>query len=272
MHTHTVQKPIAPLVTKDATPDQLVQIVNETNARVQSLKATVTFQVSVGGERKGKVTEFTSLSGYIRLRAPQALRVVGLLPIVHTQAFDLASDGQSFDLLIPHNNKAYTGLNTMQQPSTNPIENLRPSIFFDTMILRAIGADDLVYPTADTRSRPDPQTHQLVQKSEYDLTVVHRKAGSQVLIPDRRIHFDRATLLPSGVDIYDAQGVIQTRATYGQYASFGDQRYPGTITIRRPLDEYQIVIAIQKLTIGEQIADNQFKLTIPSTYTVVKLH
>ncbi len=257
---------------RDATTEQLVDIVNRTSAAVQTLKATVTFQVSVGGERKGKVTDFTSLSGYIRLRAPQALRVVGLLPVVHTQAFDLASDGQTFELLIPHTDKAYTGANTMQEPSTNPIENLRPAIFFDTLALKAIGPDDLVFPVQGAKTSTDPKTHQLLSTPEYLLSVVHRKGTSQVLVSDRQIHFDRETLLPSGIDIFDENGALSTTAVYGPYATFGDQRYPSTITIRRPKDEYQIVIAIQKLTIGEQIADNQFQLAIPASYTIVKLH
>ncbi len=271
-HTYKVAQPRPPATpAKTATADELVRLVNNYNQRVQSLKATVTFQVSVGGEKKGKVTDYTSLSGYILLREPQMLRVLGLLPVVHTPAFDLASDGQTFTLLIPHNDKAYVGMNAMQTPSSNPIENLRPSIFFDTLILRAIAPDDLVTLTTNTKAVADPQTHQLTDDPEYELTVVRRKPNSQELIPERRIHFDRTTLLPSGVDIYDAGGGIQTQATYGEYASFGDQRYPATITIRRPIDEYQIVLAIQKLTIDQPLADNQFALKIPEGYATVNL-
>ncbi len=272
VHTRSVQQAVAPSVIKDATADQLVQIVNATNARMQSLKANVTFQVSVGGSKKGKVTDYTSFSGYILLRAPQMLRVLGLLPVVRIPAFDLASDGQSFNLLVPHNNKAYTGLNTMGEPSTNPIENLRPGIFFDTMILPMIGPNDLVYRTLVSHDVMDPKTHKLLQRPEYELAVVHQKQGSQELISDRRIRFDRTTLLPSGIDIYDASGQIQTSARYSDYQNFGEERYPAAITISRPLEEYQIVIAIQKLTVDQEIADNQFEVKIPSTYTVVKLH
>ena len=74
------------------------------------------------------------------------------------------------------------------------------------------------------------------------------------------------------METFDPNGDPATIATYGPYADYGDQRYPSTITIRRPLDEYQIVIAIQKLTIGEQLADNQFHLKIPEGYTIVQLH
>ncbi len=261
-----------PTIVKDAAADQLVQVVNDENRRMQSLRASVGIQVSIGGERKGKVTDYNDFSGYILLREPEMLRVIGLLPIVHTTAFDLASDGNQFTLLVPHNNKAYTGSNAVTKPSSNPIENLRPNIFFDTMILRSIAPDEVVIKTEATRTRTDPQTHKLMGLPEYELTVVRRKANSQELIPERRIHFDRTNLLPSGVDIYDETGAIQTQAVYGPYATFGDQRYPGTITIRRPIDEYQIVLSIQKLTVNQQLADNQFQRKVPEGYTVQQMN
>ncbi len=256
---------------RDATADDLVRLVNDQNKRTETLKATVGFQVSVGGARKGKVTDYTTLSGYIRLRSPQMLRVIGMLPVVRTRAFDLGSDGKQFTLVIPPRDKAYTGSNTMTKPSTNPLENLRPSIFFDTMILRAIAPDDLVLHTAVDKTRRDPATHQLLADPEYDLTVVRRKANSQELIPERVIHFDRTTLLPSGVDIFDADGNLQTQAVYGPYANYGDQRYPSTITIRRPADEYQIVLSIQQLTVDQPLADDQFDVKVPDGYTGQKL-
>ncbi len=268
-HTYRVQQPIIPKAPlKDATADQLVQLVNAFSHRTQTMRASVTFQVSVGGEKRGQVTDYTSLSGYILLRMPGMLRVLGLLPVVHTQAFDLASDGKSFTLLIPHNNKAYTGLNAVEKPSKNPIENLRPKIFFESLIPGEIGPDEQVISTIVNPTRVDSKTHQVLAKPEYELSVVRRKENSQELIPERRIHFDRTTLLMSGVDIYDATGRIETRAVYGPYATFGEVSYPGSITILRPVDEYQIVVAIQKLTINQTLADDQFALKIPEDYVV----
>ena len=268
VHTHRVQQPIMPSIVKTAAADQLVQLINDQNKRIQTLKATVTFQVSVGGAKKGKVTDYTSLSGYILLRNPEMLRVLGLLPVVHTQAFDLASDGKQFTLVIPHDSIAYVGSNAVTTPSPKPIENLRPNIFYDTLILSAIGPQDLVTLTTDTKTTMDEKTHKVFAEPEYELTIVRKKPNSQELIPERRIHFDRSTLLPDGVDIYDAEGTIQTAATYGPYANFGDQRYPSTITIKRPIEEYQIVVAIQKLTINQQLPDYQFKLKVPAGYKI----
>ena len=271
VHTYRVQQSRTPSVIREATADELVKLVNQQNQHMQTLKATVGFQVSVGGARKGKVTDYTTLSGYIRLRSPEMLRVIGMLPVVRTRAFDLGSDGKDFTLVIPPRSKAYTGSNAVSKASLNPLENLRPNIFFDTMILRAIAPDDLVTRTTVDKSHKDPATHQLIADPEYDLTVVRRKPNSQELISERVIHFDRTTLLPIGVDIYNEAGDPVTQAVYGPYASFGDQRYPASITIRRPVDEYQIVLTIQQLTIDQPLADDQFEVKVPDGYTIQKL-
>ncbi|RRA48292.1 DUF4292 domain-containing protein [Acidipila sp. EB88] len=271
VHTHSVQQPRMPAIVMSAAADELVERINDNSHKVQTLKASVGFQVSVGGARKGKVTDYTTLSGYLLLQQPEQLRVLGLLPVVHSPAFDLASDGKNFTLVVPPRSRAYTGANAITRPSPNTLENLRPNIFYDTLLIREIDPKDLVERTMETTTRVDPVTHVLLGVPEYALTVGRRKEGSQEMIRERVIHFDRTTLLPSGVDTYDDTGTLQTQAVYGEYATFGDQRFPATITIRRPVDEYQIVLSIQKLTLNQPLPDTQFTLTIPDGYTIKKL-
>jgi hypothetical protein len=148
--TYHVQQPQMPALVQSAAADQLVAIVNEQSDSIHSLKATITIRVSVGGATKGKVTDYTSLGGYILLRTPEMLRVLGMLPVVHTPAFDLASDGKTFTLTIPPKDEAYIGSNAMTKPSPKALENLRPQIFFDTLVLQKINPDDLVYLTSET--------------------------------------------------------------------------------------------------------------------------
>jgi hypothetical protein len=84
-----------------------------------------------------------------------------------------------------------------------------------------------------------------------------------VLIPERVIHFDRVDLQPYEVDIYDKDGDPETEAVYGPLQTFGDQKFPGTVTIKRPLEEYQILITVQKLKVNLQLDDQTFELKIP---------
>ncbi len=262
-HTRKLQQPKMPGVVKSADVQQLVSNINKQYEAIQTLNATVEFKASVGGQQKGKITDFTSIHGYILLRKPEMLRVLGLLPVLNTRAFDLASDGSNFKLLIPHENKAIVGSNAVSKPSAKALENMRPYIFFDSLLIHGIGSDELLSLTTDINTVLDPKHKQLLLQPEYDLGVFRQTANSNVLVPVRVIHVSRVDLLPSGEDIYDKDGNIQTQAVYGPYESFGDFRFPGSITIKRPLEEYQIIITFQKVTVNQALPDAQFQLKIP---------
>jgi len=272
VHTRTVRQAKMPSVIMSATADELVQSVNKQCQAIHSLSATVEFQATEGGPRKGKEKTYTSFSGYILLRKPEAVRVIGLVPVLHTRAFDMASDGSAFKLLIyyPHDH-VIEGPNTVTKESPNPLENLRPKIFFDSLLINCIQPDDLVTLTTDMEYKPDPKSKQLLIDPQYDLTVVRRKPDSQELIPQRVIHFSRSDLHTVQEDIYDQEGSIQTQAIYGPLQQFGPERFPGTITIKRPLEEYQILITIQKINVNLTLTDDQFELKIPEGTPVRKL-
>jgi hypothetical protein len=85
------------------------------------------------------------------------------------------------------------------------------------------------------------------------------------------IHFRRTDPQLYQEGVYDAKGAIQTTAIYGPMRTFGQQKFPGTVTIKRPLEELQILITIQKLTVNLAISDDKFELRTPETVTIQKL-
>jgi hypothetical protein len=272
VRTRTLKKVRLPAVTMTATADDLVTSINDRCQTIQSLSATVEFKATVGGPTKGKEKTYTSFGGNILLRKPESLRVIGWVPVLHTRAFDMASDGVTFKLWIPHENKVFEGPNTVTKESPNTLENFRPNIFSDSLLIRCIEPDDLVTLTSDTDTKLDPKTKQLVMQADYDLSILRRKGDSKVLIPERVIHFNRSDLRPYEEDIYDAKGAPQTEAIYGPDQKFGPVEFPGSITIKRPLEEYQIVITIEKLLTNLKLNDAQFELETPASATVQQLH
>src|SRR5881398_4030227 len=127
-HSRKVQpRQVSKAPLKTATQTELIEYVNTQAARVQSMQATVDIDTSVGGVKKGKVTDYKQIRGYVLARKPAMLRMIGLLPIVRNRAFDMVSDGQIFKLWIPPKNRFVIGRNDLQ--SRNPektLENLRP--------------------------------------------------------------------------------------------------------------------------------------------------
>jgi outer membrane lipoprotein-sorting protein len=268
VHTHIVKRATMPSVVMTATADQLVKAVNDRCNEIHSLRTIVNFQVTEGGPRKGKERTYTSFSGYILQRKPGSLRVAGYLVL---PAFDMATDGEFFKLWIPSRNKVFEGSNAVTKESSNPLENFRPSVFADSLLVGCISPDDLVTLTSETRTELDAKSKQPTIQPDYVLTVVRRKGNSQELIPERVIHFRRTDLQLYQEDMYDAKGTIQTTALYGPMQTFGQQKFPGTVTIKRPLEELQILITIQKLTVNLAISDEKFQLQTPEAATIQKL-
>jgi hypothetical protein len=273
--THKVERTTLAGPVMDASVAQLVNGVNDRYEAINSLTATVDFQATTGGARQGKQTDITPFHGYILMRKPAMLHVIALLPVLRTRAFELTSDGTTFKLVIPPKSRAIVGHNTISKPSANAIENLRPDIFLDSVLVKSITPERLVYLTST--SETSRQDKKLVETPEYDLHIGEEDPQARdglkvrVLKGTRVIRFSRLTLLPIGQDIYGEDGGVVTHVEYGPYKQFGTAHMPSSIVIYRPREAYRITISVQKVVINQPLPDKQFELTIPSDYKVQTL-
>lgn len=272
-HTRRVPQAQPPATVLTATPQKLVDIINARYDAIQSMSAAVTFTATSGGVLNGKEKTITPFSGYILLRKPESLRVIGYLPVVHSPAFDMANNGDTFKLLIPPKSEAIEGPNTLTQPSQNAIENLRPYMFFDSMVIPKIDPDEVLSVTADSNNLVvNSKTRKLEIRPEYLLTVQVRQPNTRFTQVHRVIHISRIDLRPVEQDIYDDNGQVQTQAVYGSLQTFGTERFPGTITIKWPQQQEQILITVEKLRVNLPLANDQFELKIPEGTKIKVLH
>ena len=152
--TRTVQQTTAPAIVRDATVSDLVHQLNGNFDAIRTLNASVTITASTGGGRTGKVTEYTSFKGYILMRKPRDLRVIMQVPFLGSVAIDMVSNGHDFKLIIPSQNKARVGTDEVKTPSKNSLENLRPGIFFDSILLKGVDPTEFVTLTDSERALP----------------------------------------------------------------------------------------------------------------------
>ena len=264
--------PKAPLVTQTVSADVLVSRLNDRWTKLESLTAKVEIQASVLKTKEGKATDFTTINGRIVMRKPGQLRVVGLTPIVNAHIFDMASDGKTFTLLNQIQNKAIRGPNTLRKRSASQFENLRPKVFFDAMVVRGLEPDDEYMVTAETVMLEDTAKKHLFSVPEYLLSVMRRKPGGQELTPVRVVRFHRDDLLPYQQDSYDSEGNLETQVTYENYQDFDSNQYPSRITIKRPLEELQLVMTVNKESENlKNMTDEQFQVKVPEGTPVQEL-
>ena len=180
VNTHRLQRIEVPSHVIAASADQLIGYVNSRCEAIQSLYANIDLQVIDGGPKKGKQTTSTSFSGIILERKPAALRVVVRVPMIGTTAVDLATKGETFTLSVPVRNEAFEGANTVTAESQNPLYNLRPSVFSDSLLLGCISPVDMVTLTSDTTTLLDSKAKHLIARPDYDLVVLRRKSSKEV--------------------------------------------------------------------------------------------
>jgi hypothetical protein len=243
--TRKLPVPQAPLVTQTATPEELVTRLNQRWEALDTLTATVEIQASVIKTKEGLAKDYPTLRGHILLRKPGMLRVLGQLYGV--RAFDMASDGKNFTLSIPTLKKAMRGSNSLKRKSANALENMRPGFFFDAMVVRGLEPDDLYAVTADSETVEDTAKKHLYFVPEYVLSIMRSKPGSKELTPVRVITFSRDSLLPYQQDMYDSNGNLETQVNYTNYQDFDSIKYPSLVTIKRPLEESQIVLRVESV-------------------------
>jgi outer membrane lipoprotein-sorting protein len=258
--------PVAPAVVQTASTNDLVVRLNDQWEKFQSLTASVEIQASHLKTREGVATDYPTFRANLLLRKPGMLRVLGRVPVLQTKMFDLASDGTRFTLVIPPESEYYQDLNARKGTSPKWYENLRPDPLFNAMIVRGLDKDDFYSSISETTTVEDPSDKRLLMEPEYILNIVRRKSDSHELYPVRVVHFHREDLLPYQQDLYDDKGSLETQVFYGAYKDFEGTRYPGTITLKRPLDEYQLVMTVERVTANPALTDDMFQEEIPEGY------
>jgi outer membrane lipoprotein-sorting protein len=264
-----VQAPLGAGPLKTATQQELIESVNTQASRIQTIQATVDIDTSVGGAKKGKITDYQQIRGYVLVRKPSMLRMIGLMPVVRTTAFDMVSDGQNFKLSIPPKSRFMVGRNDVETHSlTQPLENLRPRHIYNALLIHELAQNEIAVMESETETVIVDKKHRREQP-EYVLDVIRQSAQGWVLA--RKIVFNRSDLLPHRQILYDDQGEIATDASYEDYRGQDGVSFPWQIEISRPKEEYDITLTLVKLELNRPLGDDKFVLEQPPGAEVIHL-
>ena len=269
--TRPVEETYSKAPLRESTQSGLIDSIGQQAEKIKSLQATVDIDTSVGGAKKGHVTDYKEIRGYVLARKPAMLHMIGLLPIVRTTAFDMVSDGQEFKLWIPPKNRFVMGRNGVQTRNVDqPMENIRPQEIYDALLIRPIDPEHEIAVLENSEEiLHDAKGHRVLQE-DYELIVIRKKGETEGML-SRKIVFSRTDLLPHRQYIYDDQGKLVTDARYANYKDYDGVSFPSRIEIFRPQEEYDITLNMLKLEMNKPLRDDQFALEQPPGAEVVHL-
>jgi hypothetical protein len=258
--TRHLPVPKAPALVQTLTPEQLVNLVNQRWNALHTLTVVVEITATELKTSEGLEKDFPSCHGAIVISKPQMLRVAGTY--FGVKIFDMASDGNRFTLVIPQKNIAIEGPDTVNEKSSNPLENLRPAFFLDAIAVRGLAPDDEYMVTGDSETVEDAAKKHLYFEPEYVLNVMRRKTGQEIQ-PIRTITFHRDDMLPYDQYVYNSNGELETQVFYSNYATFSAGKYPSKIVIKRPEEGIQLVLNVERVNENVELPPDEFKVKIP---------
>ncbi len=265
----TVPPAQAPSRLKSATKAELLEQYNQLASSITALNMAVTIQLTAGSTYTGVIEQYHEINGFILAQKPSKIRVIGQVPVVGKNIFDMESDGETFHIFIPSKNQFLVGPAGLERPSSKPIENLRPQHLLDAIFWLPIlsGTPALFEETA------------AAQAGFYVLTVVRlpgakgNAAGSDSTDweIDRRIWFDGTDLNLVRIDTFEPGGKPAAITRYSGWDAFGAVRYPKQILLDRPQNDYQLQLAILKVTANEEITPDRFELPQPPGTELIRV-
>ena len=133
----------------------------------------------------------------------------------------------------------------------------------DAMAVRGLDPEDEYSVISNTVTVEDAARKHLYSVPQYILNIQRRKPQTPQLGMVRVVYCHRDDLQPYQQDIYDNEGNLETQVFYSGYRDFDSAIYPSLITIKRPVEEIQIVLTVEKVTENQTLKDDQFVVTVP---------
>lgn len=224
---------------------------------IGSLNATVDLAPAVGSVNKGKITEYKDVRAYILFRKPAEIRIIGLYPVVRNKAFDMVSNGIEFRLYLPSKNRFVEGGNEVTAPSPNKLENLRPNVFLDALLIPPPKPKDIT--VLEDLTDED--------NADYIIHVLNRTPSGDLILA-RTVWFDRLTLQIARQISFDPTGEIVSDTRYSEWQNHDGVPFPKVIDMNRPKDAYGVIITVVKIDINKPISDDKFVLEQPEGTTL----
>jgi outer membrane lipoprotein-sorting protein len=245
----------------EASLAELVARLNSKSQSVRTLSAAVDLEPTAGSIYSGVIKEYHDVRGFILIKRPAMIRVLGQAPVLRADIFDMVSNGEEFRLSIPPKQKFIVGKTAFRRPAKNSLENLRPQHILEAFLVPALDP---------SHERPFLEEAEESGRRFYLVDIVESAEKGELRLK-RKAWFDRANLELARMQFYEADGLYVEDVHYSGYQDFQGTRYPSHIEVVRPIEDYRLTITILKPTFNQPIEAEKFILNQPQGEQLVDL-
>ena len=246
-----------------ATREELLHQIEERSSSIQTLQGTIFLDLSGGGAKSGVLTEYHQTTAYVVVDRPQQIRFKVVVPIVLSTIADMVSDGRQVRVSIPLKNQFVVGSASEPVVTKTALANLRPQHLLDGLFV-------------DIRPyEKNPQVKSILEetvqgrRSYYVFSFIDISGDYAELL--EKLWIDRTDMQISRKELFGKDGRVETEVEYSNYQADGENLFPHTIMIQRPVEEYTLKMAFQKATLNQKLSEDAFNLQRPEGSDLVQV-
>jgi hypothetical protein len=240
--------------------------LEEMSKAVQSLTASVTMQAKLGGLKSNDVTDYPTLSGTLLFQKPNDIRIRATF--LTAGAFDMISDGSTYQVLVPWENKLFKGQELgppvgmiFPKPLHNVLAELRPRQLKAAMLL------DILPYLSNPRIQGFPETIAipLERRRYYVIDFVDTSVPDEFQLLEKVwIDLSTPTLDISRRQIFGKDGIVETDVRFSGWAPIasGAVSLPSVVDIQFPEKDMSVKLTIdgEGLSLNPEIPMESFQL------------
>jgi len=255
----TIEVPKAILHAKDATLDELLDIVNRFD-EITSLKSNSLEAKYISKKQESGLIElekYPKAPGFVLLKRPDSIYFRIQAPVTKTSILTLVSVGDEFRVLYHRDMTFYIGKNSAKELISEDLDEkpkipIRASHILEAIFLKTIPLQDPEILIARTEEEDE--------NTKYYVVEVFRDDTSRRLYPLRKFWIERAGLTISRQRIYNDSGQIMSEIEYADTVKYEEFAMPRKIYIERSLDGYTLDLEFKDWIVNTDIKDETFEL------------
>jgi outer membrane lipoprotein-sorting protein len=257
--------PIAelPFPALNSSRGELIRNLEEMSSAISTLTAAVSFTASAGILTRGEQTVYRETRGFLVVERPSRIRMWGEAPLALVTVFDMVSDGETFQLNVPVQNRVFVGDTSTLATADNAILNLRPQHIMDALFVDVVQYVDsanvlpIFYEEAD--GRRSFYVFEFVDSTGEELQVIEK------------LWIDRRDLKVVRKQSFGPDGVRETDVSYDLYQEIQGISFPQKIVIERPSEDYSLEINFDSTQLNMTIEETAFMVPVPPGAELIEI-
>lgn len=244
----------------------LVAAYNAQAALVHSLQASTVLRLQDGAELNSSMNDSRPFPASLEFKAPNQVRLTGVVPFSARRSFDMASDGREFRLLVPDGNVMRLIVGPVDAPanSPNPRENIRPQLILEAIFLlpaKLIGRAD--YPISRTNHEPTIPVELTTSTGSHE---------------NAQLEFDVRNGVLARVILEDTKGQPATEVAYSDWQGVPSSEdanrqvcFPRQMLISQQQPSRKLEIKFLSVEVNAPMMPSQFQLIPPHGIQVTRV-